>query len=101
VPEEESIELDRVLLIGDGDQVTVGNPVVDGARVMATVHGEFKGKKVIVFKYKPKTRQRNKTGHRRIFTTLSIDKIVPPGTLEAEPAKKTRQRKKEVAADGA
>ena len=102
VPEEKSIELDRVLLIGDGDQVTFGNPLVDGARVMATSHGEHKGKKIIVLKYKPKVRYRKKTGHRRLFTRLSIDKIVPPGMAEAEPVKKTtRRRKKEVATDGA
>ena len=102
MPEEKSIELDRVLLLDNDGQVTVGNPLVDGARVLATAHGEHKGKKIIVFRYKPKVRSRKKTGHRRIFTRLSIDRILPPGAVEAEPVKKTtRRRKKEVATDGA
>ena len=102
MPEEKSIELDRVLLLDNDGQVTVGNPRVDGARVLATVHGEHKGKKIIVFRYKPKVRSRKKTGHRQLFTRLSIDRILPPGAVEAEPVKKTtRRRKKEVATDGA
>jgi len=96
------VELGRVLLINNDGQITAGNPVVRGARVMATSQGERKGKKVIVFKYKPKVRYRKKTGHRQLFTRLSIDRIVPPGAVEAEPVKKTaRRRKKEAATDGA
>ena len=96
------MELDRVLLIADGDKVTVGKPVIDGAKVLATAQRDGRGKKVIVFKYKPKVRYRRKTGHRQLFTRLSIDQILPPGAAEAKPVKKTtRRRKKEVTADGA
>ena len=102
VAEGDTIELDRVLAIADGEKVTVGKPVVDGAKVMATSQGEGKGKKVIVFKYKPKVRYRKKTGHRQFYTRLAIDKILEPGEAEkASPVKKPRRSKKEVTADGA
>ncbi len=84
VAEGNSIELDRVLLIADDDRVTVGTPVVDGAKVIATSQGEGKGKKIIVFKYKPKVRYRKKTGHRQLYTRLVIDEIVEPEGSSAQ-----------------
>ncbi|MBI4186663.1 MAG: 50S ribosomal protein L21 [Chloroflexi bacterium] len=96
-----TVELDRVLLIGDGDRVTVGTPTVDGAKVVATSKGEEKGRKIIVFKYKSKVRYHRKKGHRQLHTTLVIDKIVGPEAAEGEPAKKVRRRKKEVIESGA
>jgi large subunit ribosomal protein L21 len=99
--EGDIVELDRVLLIADGDRVTVGTPTVDGAKVVATSQGESKSKKVIVFKYKPKVRYRKKTGHRQLYTRLVIDKIVEPGVAPAKPIKKVRRRKKEVTESGA
>ena len=99
--EGKTVELERVLLIADGDKVTAGKPVVDGAKVVATSQGEGKGKKVIVFKYKPKVRYRRKAGHRQFYTRLAIDKIVAPGTAEDKPVKRTRRKKKEVVTDGA
>ena len=98
-----SIELDRVLLIGDGDKVTAGKPVIDGARVLARVNGNGRGKKIIVFKYKAKVRYRRKNGHRQNFTSLNIDKILPPGVEAPKPVKKraTRRKKKEETTDGA
>jgi len=98
--EGSTVELDRVLLIADGDQVTIGTPTVDGAKVVATSKGSGKGDKVIVFKYKPKVRYRKKTGHRQQYTRLVIDKIVGPGVAEEKP-KKPRKRKKEVTESGA
>jgi len=92
--------MDRVLLIAQGEKVTVGNPTVGGAKVLATSQGEVRGKKVIVFKYKPKVRYRKKTGHRQAYTRLTIDKIVEPGAAKSEPEKKARRRKKEVTAGG-
>ena len=99
--EGDTVELDRVLLVADGERVTVGTPTVDGAKVVATSQGEGKGEKVIVFKYKPKVRYRKKTGHRQRYTRLVIDKIVEPGAAQAKPAKKARRRKKEVTESGA
>jgi len=102
VGEDSTVELDRVLLIADGDKVTVGKPVIDGAKVLAKAESNGRGDKVIVFKYKSKVRYRRKTGHRQHFTRLLIDRIMPPGAAEAAlPAKRTRRKKKEVSEDGA
>ena len=96
VAEGSTVELDKVLLIADGERVTVGTPTVAGAKVVATSQGDGKGKKIIVFKYKPKVRYRKKTGHRQLYTRLVIDKIVEPGAIPGKPTKKVRRRKKEV-----
>ena len=69
------IELGEVLMVSGDNGVTVGTPVVQGARVLARVLGEAKGEKLIVFKYKPKKRYRRKTGHRQSLTRLSIREI--------------------------
>jgi len=72
----EKIELDRVLLVADGNEVQVGQPTVEGAKVLATVTDHVKGRKIIVFKYKPKERYRRKKGHRQAYSRLTIDEIV-------------------------
>ena len=100
VVEGNTVELDRVLLIADGDKVTVGTPTVEGAKVIVTAQGEGKGKKIIVLKYKPKVRYRKKTGHRQLYTRLVIDKVVESGSDKGEPTKKVRRRKKEVKESG-
>ena len=69
------VTLDQVLLIGDGETITVGQPTVSGARVLADVVGEVKGRKIIVFKYKNKVRYRRKTGHRQRYLRLQIKEI--------------------------
>ena len=99
--EGDTVELEKVLLIDDDEKVTIGTPTVDGAKVVAISQGEGKGEKVIVFKYKPKTRYRKKTGHRQTYTRLVIDKIIQPVTVQDEPVKKVRRRKKEVTESGA
>jgi len=70
------IELTDVLLVADGDTVTIGSPTVAGAKVVAEVVSQGRGKKIIVFKYKPKVRYRKKTGHRQHFTRLRVREIV-------------------------
>ena len=70
------IDLSDVLLVADGEQVTVGQPTVPGARVVAEVLDEHKGKKIIVFKYKAKVRYRRKTGHRQKLSRLLVRDIV-------------------------
>jgi large subunit ribosomal protein L21 len=94
VAQGDTVELDKVLLIAEGDKVTTGEPNIEGAKVIATSQGEGKGIKIIVFKYKPKVRYRKKTGHRQFYTRLTIDKIVEPGTIQDKPVKKARPRKK-------
>ncbi|MFC1991339.1 50S ribosomal protein L21 [Chloroflexota bacterium] len=98
--EGNTVELDRVLLIANDDKVTVGTPTIDGAKVLATSQGENRGKKIIVLKYKPKTRYRKKTGHRQDYTRLVIDSIIESGEGQEAPAKRTRQRKSEVTESG-
>ncbi len=72
----EKIELDRVLLVADGEKVRVGQPTIEGAKVLATVTDHVKGPKIIVFKYRPRERYRLKKGHRQAYTRLMIDEIV-------------------------
>ena len=71
----ENVTFDKVLAVIDGDKITVGTPVVEGAKVDASVVKNGKGKKVIVFKYKPKKGYRRKQGHRQPYTTVTIGKI--------------------------
>ena len=71
----QTVELGRVLMVGDGDQVTIGSPLVEGASVVAEVVDQHRGPKIIVFKYKSKIRYRRKTGHRQSLTTLRISEI--------------------------
>jgi large subunit ribosomal protein L21 len=86
IAQGEDIELSRVLMVADGNDTLFGNPTVDGAKVIATSLGELKGDKVIVFKYKNKTRYRRKTGHRQLYTRLQIKEIVKPGKAHKEKA---------------
>ena len=65
---------DKVLMVG-GDNVTVGNPYVDGVSVEATVDKQGKQKKILVFKYKAKKKYRRKNGHRQPYTKLTVTKI--------------------------
>jgi large subunit ribosomal protein L21 len=69
------VELGEVLMVSNDDGVQVGTPLVDGARVIATVLRQGKGKKLIVFKFKSKKRYRRKTGHRQNLTMLAIKEI--------------------------
>lgn len=66
---------ENVLVLSDGDKISVGAPTVSGASVKATVIGDGKAKKVIVYKYKPKKGFHKKNGHRQPFTQLKIEKI--------------------------
>ena len=100
VAEGNTIELDKVLFIANGDKITVGTPIIDGAKVIATSQGEGKAKKIIVLKYKAKVRYHKKTGHRQLYTRLTIDEIIEPEVIEGEP-KKVGRRKKEVIQSGA
>jgi len=75
VEEGQEILLDSVFLVADGEDVSIGTPVVAGARVKTTVEAHIKGKKVIVFKYRPKKRIRVRTGHRQQYTRLKVEAI--------------------------
>jgi large subunit ribosomal protein L21 len=76
VPEGDKVELDKVLFIGGDKKTLVGNPMIKGAKVVATSLGEAKGEKVIVFRYKSKVRYRSKKGHRQTYTKILVNEIV-------------------------
>jgi large subunit ribosomal protein L21 len=71
----DTIELSDVLLVADGDDVKVGRPVVDGARVTAKIAEQGKAKKVLVFKKKRRKGYQVKRGHRQQYTALRIEEI--------------------------
>lgn len=73
--ESETVEFDNVLMTIDGDNVTVGAPNVEGAKVTAKVLKSGKGKKIMVFKFKAKKNYRRRQGHRQPYTKLQIEKI--------------------------
>jgi len=74
-----SVTFDRVLLIGDGEAVTIGTPTVDGASVSGTVLGEELGPKLIIFKFKQKATYRRTRGHRQHLVRVRIDEISASG----------------------
>jgi large subunit ribosomal protein L21 len=73
--EGETVNFDKVLLVGKDGGVVVGAPTVEGASVSAKVVGHGKAKKIIVFKYKAKKNSRKKQGHRQPYTKVQIEKI--------------------------
>jgi large subunit ribosomal protein L21 len=79
----QSITLDRVLLVADGEQATVGRPVVENATVAADVVRRTRGEKVVSFKYRPKARRRVTKGHRQELLLLRISDIVLDGRSAA------------------
>lgn len=82
------VTFDRVLLIGDGDDLTIGTPTVAGASVSATVLGEALGPKLVIFKFKQKVKYRRRTGHRQHMTRVRIDTI--NSTAAKKPAAKAK-----------
>jgi len=104
VDDDATITFDRVLLVGDGEAVTVGTPTVKGATVSGTVLGEALGPKLIIFKFKQKATYRRKNGHRQHLTRVRIDEINADGKstkadkpdkakADAKPAAKTVAKK--------
>ncbi len=75
VPAGATAEFEQVLAVSDEGSVTFGSPYVEGARVVAQVQSHYRDKKLIVFKYKAKTRYRRKKGHRQAYTRLTIEDI--------------------------
>ena len=69
------IDIDTVLLVSDGDKISVGAPYVKGAKVTVVVEDTFKDKKVIVFKFKSKKDYHRTIGHRQQYTAVKIEKI--------------------------
>jgi len=85
-------EFGEVLAISNDGEVTFGSPMIEGARVLARVDSHYKDKKLMVFKYKAKTRYRRKRGHRQTYTRVVIQDI------QAEPPAPARRRRTRAAA---
>lgn len=92
VEEGKKVSFDNVLLIGDGDNITIGAPAINGAQIGAKVVKHLKGDKVIVFKKKRRKGFRKKNGHRQYLSEIVIESIVASG---ATPAKKEEAKKAE------
>lgn len=71
----DTITISDVLLVADGEQVLIGQPTVAGATVAARITGQYKGDKILVFRYRPKKRIRVRRGHRQYITRLQINAI--------------------------
>ena len=71
----ETLTLEDVLMVADGENVQVGQPTVAGATVVAKITGQYRGTKIMVFRYRPKKRIRVRRGHRQYLTRLQIESI--------------------------
>ncbi len=88
------VTLDNVLLVADGDNTVVGNPVVKDAKVACSVLENGKGEKIVIFKYKAKKDERKKQGHRQPYTLLKVESITCGGKTEKAEAEKKAAPKK-------
>jgi large subunit ribosomal protein L21 len=70
-----AVTFDKVLMVADGEEIRVGQPVLEHAKVQASIVEQDKAKKILVFKYKRRKRYRRKNGHRQPFTAIRIDGI--------------------------
>ena len=80
VPEGKEVIFDKVLLVEGKGGVMIGKPLVEGVKVKARVLEHGKGKKIIVFRYRPKTRYKKKKGHRQPYTKVKIEEIILSGS---------------------
>ena len=92
--EGDSVSFDKVLLTGDGDNINLGAPAIEGASVDAKITRHLKGDKVIVFKKKRRKGYRVKNGHRQALTEISIEGISVNGAKKATSAKKEEKSSK-------
>jgi large subunit ribosomal protein L21 len=96
--EGKKVSFDNVLLIGNGKDITLGAPAIDGAQVSAKVLKHLKGDKVIVFKKKRRKGYRVKNGHRQALTEIVIEGITASGAKKAAPKKETKKAEPKTAA---
>ena len=95
---DDTLTFDRVLLLANGDDVSIGAPTVKGAKITAKVLGHVKGDKVLVFKKRRRKRYKVKRGHRQQYTQIQIEALSAGGAKKKKAAKKT---KKEAAPEAA
>jgi large subunit ribosomal protein L21 len=94
------VTFDRVLMFSDGENVSIGQPLLDGVSVEGHIVEQGKAKKIIVFKYKRRKRFRRKNGHRQEFTAVQIDSINAKGTKAAKAVEPKAEAKAEVTESG-
>ena len=87
--EDGSYVIDKVLLINNDDEVTIGQPFIEGATVEGTVMEERRGRKIIVYKMRPKKKTRKKRGHRQELSRLMINSIGVNGSVIVDTAPDT------------
>ena len=95
----DKVDLERVLMLVDGDDVAVGTPTVGDSQVKTTVVDNFKGPKIIVFKYSPRKRIRVKSGHRQQYTRLMVNAIGKSKATKAQKAEAPAVKKTEAKAE--
>lgn len=74
IEEGKEVEFSEVLLLENNEKLEIGTPFIKGVKIIGKVLRQDKGKKIIIFKYKPKKRSRKKKGHRQLFTEVEIKK---------------------------
>jgi large subunit ribosomal protein L21 len=99
VEPDEKVTIDAVLLVQHDGEVSIGQPLVSGATVEGTVMRHLRGRKVLVYKMKPKKKTRKKRGHRQEITRLMIDSITINGTVFTAPAEVAAEVVAEVAVE--
>jgi large subunit ribosomal protein L21 len=98
---DSAAEFENVLAVSNGGEVIFGTPYVAGAKVLAQVQSQLQDKKVIVFKYKRKTRYRRKLGHRQEYTRLVIQGIqLGPAASEPSPRRSRSRARQPAATEG-
>jgi large subunit ribosomal protein L21 len=97
----DEVQFDEVLFLNEDGNITVGQPLVSGASVKAEVVQQFRGKKIVVFKYKPKERYRRKQGHRQSYTRLLVSSIITDQARKSRSTKQAQAVEDEAAEAGA
>lgn len=93
----DEVQFDEVLFLNEDGNITVGQPLVSGASVKAEVVQQFRGRKIVVFKYKPKERYRRKQGHRQSYTRLLVSSITTGQARKGRTTKKAQPVEDEAA----
>ena len=99
-PVDSVAEFSEVLALSDGEEMIIGVPLVEGAKVTAQVVSHYKDRKLMVFKYKAKTRYRRKRGHRQSYTRLLIQDIELTKPSARAPRKRAPRKAAPAKAEG-
>ncbi len=95
--EGDTVSIDKILLVGDGDNITLGAPAIEGAFAEAKVLGHLKGDKVIVFKKKRRKGYRKKNGHRQYMSQIQITSLSLDGSKKKDSSASAKAKTEKVA----